>query len=288
MKSIPDLNLLKRALCGLAVALTSLGASAQTHYTLNGTDYELITWPSAAVGTNAITSDTASAAYGAISIGVTGQGMQSDPTAVADFYNAPVYAGAGYGITGTPLFRVNNGQSEPAGNDITVSYAIAATQLPTELIFYAGGADVGGYANSGLKYARWSWASSQAGTQFEVLANTPSFVVSGSGTSTLSWQTYGSDNNTAMALVRITNPAGISNFTVTSNRLTAAGADNVYGSVNQRADYNGIAILVAQPVAPPAGNVQAVPALEEGGLALLLVLIPMAATLVGRRRNASR
>ncbi|MCO5115143.1 MAG: hypothetical protein H6927_12610 [Burkholderiaceae bacterium] len=274
-----------RALGGAVLALASLGAAAQTRYTLSGTDYELVAWPSAATGTDSISSDPWSSEFGAgtIAVGSPG-GLESAPSTVGDFYSAPVYANAGYGITGTPLFRVNNGQSEPDGSDIVTTYTVTAAQLPKELMLYVGGEALG-TANSGLKYVRWAWASAQPGTRFEVLAHTPSLTVSGSGSPALSWRTFGSDNNVAMALVRITNPAGIGNFSVTSNRLDTDGSERVYTNTNQRADYNGIAILVPRPAAVSVA--QAVPTLGMGGLALLLAALGGAAAWAMRRQPTS-
>ncbi len=102
------------------------------------------------------------------------------------------------------------------------------------MLFYAGGETLG--VGSGLKYARWAWASAQAGTRFEVLASSASFTVTGSGTSAMSCRTFGSSNNTAMA------------------------------------DFNSLALLVPRPTAAPAGA-HAIPALGTPALALLLAAL---------------
>ncbi|MFD1710401.1 hypothetical protein FVQ98_04090 [Ottowia sp. GY511] len=265
---------------GLLLLVAAAGAHAQTQFTLSGVDYELVNWPAAAFGTNSLSSDTGSAAFGAATFAVTANGgLVSDPTVVNDFFNGAVYATPGYGITGTPSLNLNQGQIYTGGADTVVTYTVTATTLPTELIYYAGAEILD--ENSGMKYARWAWTSSQPGTVFEVINQTSTVTVTGSGTGTMSWKTFRADNNSAKALVRITNPAGISNFTITSNRLSASGVDFVYTAPAPAADFSGSAILVPRPAAPPTP----VPTLGGGMLALLFAAMVLGARWSARRRG---
>jgi hypothetical protein len=260
-------------------------AAAQIH-TFSGTDYEQVNWPQTGVGFTT----TATGAWS--SIGGGGSVAASSNTAAFDSsqsfseaFDAATYAGAGYGFTGASYFRANNGQLAD-GSDIVNTFTVSAAQRPTEMLFYAGNTPVAGSDTSGLKYVRWDWSSSDAATQFEVVANTASFQqITGSGTASLHWATYGSLNNTAMALVRVTNPNGITDFSIRSNRLTAAGADTIYGSAAQQADFNGLALLVAKPkqVAAPV----AVPVAGVGMLFSLALGLGLVAWL-GFRKNLVR
>ncbi|MFV0681342.1 hypothetical protein [Ottowia sp.] len=280
----------RQLLSSFLILFFSLSAAAQTHFTLGGTEYELVEWP--AVSASSTNSTTSSADYGAIQIDVAGNSIVSSPGTIGDFYNVAVYATPGYGITGVPSFLVNNGQ-ESSGGDTTTTYSFSGATLPTELLFYAGGDTLAGI--SGMKYVRWAWSSTQPGTQFEVVSHTGTtgippttgtFDITGSGTSTLSWRTYGADNNTAMALVRVTNPAGISDFSIVSNRLSITGADNVYSLPAQRADYVGTAILIAKRPSATSAVVVPVPTLNPTALALLFGLVAMTAWLIQRRSGA--
>ena len=270
----------KTTLLGGFLLLVAAAAHAQTQFTLSGVDYELVTWPATA-GANNLSSDTGSADFGAATFDVAANGsLVSDPTVVNDFFNGAVYATPGYGITGTPSIAINQGQIYPGGADTVVTYNVTAATLPTELIYYAGAELLD--LNSGMKYVRWAWASSQPGTVFEAINQTGTVTVTGSGTGAMSWKTFGADNNTAKALVRITNPAGISNFTITSNRLSATGADFVYTMPAPAADFSGAAILVPRAPVPPVPT--PVPTLGGGMLALLLAAMVLGAGWSARRR----
>ena len=280
MRSSPLIPHAKTTLLGGFLLLAAAaGAHAQTQFTLSGVDYELVSWPAAAFGSGSITSVTGSADFGAATFAVEANGtLESVPTRVNDFFNGAVYATPGYGITNTPSLAVNQGQIFPGGADTVATYNVTAATLPTELIYYAGAEILD--LNSGMKYARWAWASSQPGTVFEAINQTGTVTVTGSGTGAMSWKTFGADNNSAKALVRITNPAGISNFTITSNRLSATGADFVYTLPGPAADFSGSAILVPRPAAPPTP----VPTLGGGMLALLFAAMVLGAGWSARRR----
>ena len=257
------------AVCILIIASWSANASAQRIYTLSGSEYVLVEWPSS--DTNSaydIISNTWPNEFGNGSISLTAEGsVSSAPATAGDYFVDPtIYGLDALTASPTPQFMVNNGQSSNQSDpELTANYNINATNLPREILFYAGG------ATNGLKYTRWTWSSTQPNTHFELLGSSSSFLeVTGSGTNTLFWKTYGALNNSAVALIRITNPAGISNFSVTSNRLNSLGNDYYYGNVNQRADFSEIAILIQKA---PLQAVSPVPILALPTLIIMAGLL---------------
>ena len=270
---------------GALVCITS-GALAQV-VTVNGQSYEAAAWPAAPTADTATGSWSTVGSGGTISASSTSN-YSATPTRLppfstsgtsSDFNNAAFGA---YAINGVHQLRPDIGQDEPLGGDMVTTYTLTGVQLPTEVLYYVGGSEPGAALN-GMKFARWAWASATPGTTFELVTASASVQdITGSGTAALSWRTFGTLNNLAVALVRVRNPAGVRGFSITSNRLSTTGAANLYPGPVQRTDFSPTALLIGgTQVASTAPN-----PVPVGGTWPLAVLMLGVAALAARTGSA--
>ncbi|MDO5624881.1 MAG: hypothetical protein Q4G71_09345 [Pseudomonadota bacterium] len=262
-----------RALVLAAAVSTGAGAAAQV-VTVDGVQYEAVQWPVTGTPSTAL---SLGGSWGTLGGGGTVTAASSstrsfaldasDPaTEQVHFDNAVFGARA---VSGLQNFRIDTGQNEDHG-DTVATYTLGGARKPTEILYYVGAVPPPGPGNpNGMKFARWAWASPDAGTTFTLLAASASVQATDSGTGQLAWRTFGSLNNQAVALVRIANPAGISGFSITANRLDVLGAPFAYPAAIQRSDYSPTALLVGPTFVTAVGSVAAVPA--TGFWALLLM-----------------
>lgn len=237
----------------LLVALAITAEAIAGVIEINGSYYQGVEWPTTSgqilpiSGADTFVGTWTMNGGGNIAIGGN-TAVRNDATNSYEFSGEP-YSAGGYAVGGMDKLEINTGQ-QPGGLPLTQTYNITAANLPTEILFYVGKHE-GDDAN-GLKYAIWEFGTTDANTTFSVISHTPSFEIENNNTSTLLWKTYGSDNNTAAILVSISNPDGISNFSVVSNRLNASGDPMTYTNDNQRADFGPYGFLVGVEVPEPS------------------------------------
>lgn len=232
-------------------------ATAQQVITVNGIDYESITWP--ASGGPAASSIGSWVNNGGGSIEVNAGFFLRSEVGPIDFTD-PIFTAAGISLNGVTFFAPNMGQHNgkedlpPGEQTITNTYTLTSPNLPTEIFFVLGADD-----DNGFKYTVHDWASSQPDTMFELVGSYPTIRdVTGGGTANLQFRNYDADgttgNNKAKVLVRIGNSAGISNFSTTSNRVGNDGSviDKPPGA--QSVDFSNTTILVR--VTPAPGSIE--------------------------------
>lgn len=272
-------------ICGkfLSLALTSLviiggaqDASAQAIVTIDGQNFESISWVVEPGFVSSVAGTWGENGGGSLVLDAEFYAtVETGPTSFTD----PIFTTSGVSLADVTYFNPNmgqhNGKEDLPADQQTIEnvYTLTATELPTELYYL-----IGDDGNNGHKYTVHSWSSTQADTVFDLINSTPTIRdVIGNATNDFEYRNYDpsdSDvgNNSAKVLVRVRNPNGISNFSTISNRVddnTGAIVDTAVGA--NSADFSPTQILVRVTPPPLVPATPQVP-IPTGGLGMLSIL----------------
>ncbi|WP_299974872.1 hypothetical protein [uncultured Pseudoteredinibacter sp.] len=240
---------------------------AGPQFSLQGQQYEAVDWPDSGGAIISLSGSWTGGSGGTVT--TSSNWVEGNAPTTMDFINSE-FQSVGFDISGLPFFRSNAGQGN-GSNANTLNYNFTAGDLPRDVLYYVGD------GINGMKYGSWEWFSSSPTTVFTLINQSASVQdITGDGTGALTWRTYGSFNNTASVLVRVSDPNGVANFSIRSNRLDAAGVDITYASPGPKSDFSNTGVLINISPASSANHATSVPTFTPVHVLLLALALSVA------------